>query len=151
MRAGSLYSNFGKGHHVNVRMGRKHCKCMAFLYKHGKLQSAITWILRCESKICAIKCRVFDQFCVQNYVPNYSQFPHELFFFKKADTLSRKKLSGEPIAQVHCIVEPQCKQAPHIPLLNKFDQGRHVYVCMGRKHRKYMASLYKHGETLEGQ
>ena len=45
-------------HHV--ARGRKHCKCMASLYKHnmGKLQSAITLILRCESKFRNVKCLV---------------------------------------------------------------------------------------------
>ena len=45
-----------RGPAPHVARGRKHCKRMASLYKHmGKLQRAVTLILRCESKFLKVK------------------------------------------------------------------------------------------------
>ena len=45
-----------RGPAPHVARGRKHCKCMASLYKHmGKLQRAVTLILRRESKFLKVK------------------------------------------------------------------------------------------------
>ena len=66
----------------HVARGRKHCKHMASLYKHnmGKLQRAVTLIVRCESKICPVKSLVLTHSACpyKNYLPKYSQTPHEL-------------------------------------------------------------------------
>ena len=44
----------------NAHRDSKHCKCVASLYKHmGKLQSAVTLILRCESKFPKVKSLVW--------------------------------------------------------------------------------------------
>jgi hypothetical protein len=53
-------------------------KYYGFIYKHmKKLQSAITLILRRESKFLKVK---FHSACLcKNYVPKCSQIPHELY------------------------------------------------------------------------
>ena len=93
MQAGSLNFNFvqklvkvvtfisARGPAPHVARGRKHCKRMASLYKHmGKLQRAVTLIVRCESKICPVKSLVSTHSACpcKNYLPKYSQTPHEL-------------------------------------------------------------------------
>ena len=65
-------------------MGGKHCKCMASLYKHmGKVQRAITLILRHESKFPKVKSLVSTHSACpcKKYLPRCSQFPHELLYF----------------------------------------------------------------------
>ena len=65
----------------HVARGRKHCKRMASLYKHmGKLQRAVTLIVRCESKICPVKSLVSTHSACpcKNYPAKCSQTPHEL-------------------------------------------------------------------------
>ena len=78
MQAGSLYSNFdqmgvkvvtfmcARGPAPHVARGRKTLQMHGFLYKHmGKLQMAVTLILRRESKICPVKSLVSTHaFCV---------------------------------------------------------------------------------------
>ena len=75
----------GKGRHVYVRVGGKHRKCMASLYKHtGKLQRVVTLILRHESKLSVIKSRISTHSVCpcKNYLPKCSQtFIAEIFFF----------------------------------------------------------------------
>ena len=92
-----------RGPAPHVARGRKHCKRMASLYKHmGKLQRAVTLILRCESKICPVKSLVSTHSACpcKNCPPKYSQTLHELdylfkfAFFKLPCTLSRKKNCG---------------------------------------------------------
>ena len=93
MQAGSLNFNFVKklvkvvtfmcarGPAPHVARGRKHCKHMASLYKHmGKLQRAVTLILRRESKFLKVKFlhSIHSARRCKNYVPKCSQFPPEL-------------------------------------------------------------------------
>ena len=99
---------------------------IASLYKHmGKLQSAITLIQWCESKISTVKYQVLiHSVCpCKNFAPKCSQTPDKLdwlfVFFFSNNTLIRKKklvqissyrrarfiaLSGISVAM--CIVEP---------------------------------------------
>ena len=106
-------------HHV--ARGRKTLQMHGFLYKHmGKLQRAITLIVRCESKICLIKSLVSTHSACpcKNYPPQCSQTPHELdylfkfAFFKETRTLSRKNCPKTTIysSWVHSGTI-QCKQA----------------------------------------
>ena len=101
MQAGSLNFNFVKklvkvvtfmcarGPAPHVARGRKHCKRMASLYKHmGKLQRAVTLILRRESKFSHVKSHVLTHSACRckNYLPKCSQFlqtffAQEIFFF----------------------------------------------------------------------
>ena len=70
-----------RGPAPHVARGRKHCKRMASLYKHmGKLQRAVTLIQRRESKFFQVKSLVSTHSACpcKNYVPKYSQTPHEL-------------------------------------------------------------------------
>ena len=70
-----------RGPAPHVARGQKHCKHMASLYKHmGKLQRAVTLIVRCESKICPVKFLVSTNSACpcKNYLHKYSQTPHEL-------------------------------------------------------------------------
>ena len=70
-----------RGPAPHVARGRKHCKRMASLYKHmGKLQRAVTLILRCESKFLKVKSlhSIHSAHRCKNYVPKCSQFPPEL-------------------------------------------------------------------------
>jgi hypothetical protein len=91
-----ILSKSGKGRHVYVRArspahhvarGRKHCKCMASLYKHmGELQSAITLILRRESKFLKVRSLVSTHSACpcKNYAPSAPNSPRELillFFY----------------------------------------------------------------------
>ena len=65
----------------HVARRRKHCKRMASLYKHiEKFQRAVTLIVRRESKICPVKSLVSTHSACpcKNYLPKYSQTPHEL-------------------------------------------------------------------------
>ena len=76
----SIFTKLGNGRHVDVR-GRKTLQMHGFLYKHiGKLQTAITLIVRCASKICLIKSLVsaHSACSCKNYPPKCSQIPHEL-------------------------------------------------------------------------
>ena len=75
----------------------------------GKLQRAVTLILRCESKFSHVKSRVLTHSACwyKNYLPKCSQFPQtffaqEIFFFFQGDqnTKQKKKLSEN-----HHIVE----------------------------------------------
>ena len=76
----------------HVARGRKHCKRMASLYKHmGKLQRAVTLILRRESKFPKVKSLVLTHSACpcKNYLPKYSPTPQTLinyinFFFFQA-------------------------------------------------------------------
>ena len=72
----------------HVARGRKTLQMHGFLYKHmGKLQRAITLILRRESKFFQVKSLVLTHSACpcKNYVPKYSQTAHELdYFFKFA-------------------------------------------------------------------
>ena len=78
-----------RGPAPHVARGRKHCKRMASLYKHmGKLQRAVTLILRRESKFSHVKSRVLTHSACRckNYLPKCSQFlqtffAQEIFFF----------------------------------------------------------------------
>ena len=96
MQAGSLNFNFvnklvkvvtfmcSRGPAPHVARGRKHCKRMASLYKHmGKLQRAVTLMLRHESKFPKIKSLVSTHSACpyKNYAPRCSQPPCELFFY----------------------------------------------------------------------
>ena len=70
-----------RGPAPHVARGRKHCKRMASLYKHmGKLQRAVTLILRRESKFLKVKSlhSIHSACWCKNYVPKCSQFPPEL-------------------------------------------------------------------------
>ena len=100
MQAGSLNFNFVKklvkvvtlmcarGPAPHVARGRKTLQLHGFLYKHmGKLQRAVTLILRRESKICPVKSLVSTHSACpcKNYPPKCSQTPHELdYLFKFA-------------------------------------------------------------------
>ena len=71
-----------RGPAPHVARGRKHCKRMVSLYKHmGKLQRAITLILRCESKVLKVK-SAFDPFCtpVQKLCSQVLPVPPELIY-----------------------------------------------------------------------
>ena len=72
----------------HVARGRKTLQVNGFLYKHmGKLQRAVTLIVRCESKICPVKSLISTHSACpcKNYPPKYSQTPHELdYLFKFA-------------------------------------------------------------------
>ena len=121
MQAGSLNFNFvqklvkvvtfmcARDPAPHVARGRKHCTS---LYKHmGKLQRAVTLIVRCESKICPVKSLVSTHSACpcKNYPPKCSQIPHELdylfkfAFFKLPCTLSRKKTVAHKYTYLHCI------------------------------------------------
>ena len=70
-----------RGPTPHVARGRKTLQVHGFLYKHmGKLQRAITLIVRCESKFPAIKILVLTHSACpcKNYPPKCSQSPHEL-------------------------------------------------------------------------
>ena len=70
-----------RGPTPHVARGRKTLQVHGFLYKHmGKLQRAITLIVRCESKFPAIKILVLTHSACpcKNYPPKCSQTPHEL-------------------------------------------------------------------------
>ena len=70
-----------RGPAPHVVRGRKHCKRVASLYKHmGKLQRAVTLILRCESKFLKVKYLhlIHSARWYKNYVPKCSQLPPEL-------------------------------------------------------------------------
>ena len=77
-----------RGPAPHVARGRKTLQTHGFLYKHmGKLQRAITLIVRCESKICPVKSLVLTHSACscKNYPPKCSQSPHELdYLFKFA-------------------------------------------------------------------
>ena len=121
-----------------------------FLYKHmGKLQRAVTLILRRESKICPVKSLVSTHSACpcKNCPPppKYSQTPHELdylfkfAFFKLACALSRKNCPENHIIHLGCIVEPykaskqprmhsraiQSKQTTYTPILRLFLNNAH--------------------------
>ena len=78
-----------RGPAPHVMRGRKHCKRMASLYKHmGKLQRAVTLILRRESKFSHVKSRILTHSACRckNYLPKCSQFlqiffAQEIIFF----------------------------------------------------------------------
>ena len=68
----------------HVERGQKTLQLHGFLYKHmGKLQRAITLILRRESKICPVKSLVSTHSACpcKKYLPRCCQFPHELLYF----------------------------------------------------------------------
>ena len=90
----------------------------------AKLQSAVTLIQRRESTIPAIKFLVFIHSArpYKNYVPKCSQFLHELiiyfFFFylvcnKRADTLSKKKMSGSHPHSIYIYPEQPHSSSTH--------------------------------------
>ena len=90
MQVGSLYSIFDQSRSrlcarvfpvFYVARGRKTLQTHGFLYKHmGKLQRAVTSIQRRESKFFQVKSLVSTHSACpcKNYVPKYSQTPHEL-------------------------------------------------------------------------
>ena len=70
-----------RGPAPHVACGRKTLQTHGFLYKHmGKLQRAITLILRCESKFFQVKSLVSTHSACpcKNYPPKCSLTPHEL-------------------------------------------------------------------------
>ena len=78
-----------RGPAPHVARGRKTLQMHGFLYKHmGKLQRAVTLILRRESKFSHVKSRISTHSACRykNYLPKCSQFPQtfytqEIFFF----------------------------------------------------------------------
>ena len=134
-----------RGPTPHVERGRRTLQLHGFLYKHmGKLQRAVTLILRRESKICPVKSLVsIHSACpCKNYPPKCSQIPHELdylfkfaFFFylvfnKATRTLSRKKIVQKPpYNRAGCIVEPyNASRQPKFQFCQKVGKGRHVDV-----------------------
>ena len=140
----------------------------------GKLQRAVTLFLWRESKFFQVKSLVSTHSACpcKNYVPKYSQTPHELhylnsvFFYFQASvhTISRKNCPENHIIHLGCTVEPykaskqprmhsrviQSKQTANTPILRNFLSNAH-HGCspfftqhVGGKHCKRMASLYKH-------
>ena len=125
MQAGSLNFNFVKklvkvvrlmcarGPAPHVARGRKHCKRMASLYKHmGKLQRAVTLILRRESKFPKVKSVVsIHSACpCKNYLPKYSPTPQTLInyinsFFQATVHTKQKKIAAHKYTYMylHCI------------------------------------------------
>ena len=125
MQAGSLNFNFVKklvkvvtfmcarGPAPHVARGRKHRKRMASLYKHmGKLQRAVTLIVRCKSKICAVKSLVSTHSACpcKNYLPKCSQAPCELFFYIFFYLVYNYNFSRTPASKVEKYWP--CPQAP---------------------------------------
>ena len=156
-----------RGPAPHVARGRKHCKRMASLYKHmGKLQRAVTLIVRCESKICPVKSLISTHSACpcKNYLPKYSQIPRlfnylmiyiNLFFFQGDHTLSRKIMPKNG-----CIVAPYnaSRQPIHqfwskwvmvATLLCARDPAPHV--ARGRETLQIHGFLYKHGKTSKGR
>ena len=83
-----ILAKFGEGRQEYVRVGGKHCKYMASLYKHnmGKIQRIVR--LRHESKFRKVKSLhlIHSARLCKNCVPKYSHFPSE--FINKTFFLS---------------------------------------------------------------
>ena len=106
----------------------------------GKLQRAVTSIQRCESKFFQVKSLVsiHSARSCKNYVPKYSQPPHELdylfnylnsFFQGDQNTKQKKNVQKPPYNQAGCIVEPyNASRQPKFQFCQKVGKGRHVYV-----------------------
>ena len=92
---------------------RKHCKCMASYTNMGKLQRAITLILRHESKSPCIKSLVSTPSACpcKNYPPKCSQIPHELdylfkfAFFQASVHTKQKKCPENHVIHLGCTIE----------------------------------------------
>ena len=82
-------------------MGGKHCKYMTSLYSNmGKLPSAITLILRYESKFYSIK------FLCNPFFSNLKSF-----FFKKQTHSGKRRSRNHDIVELNAYNRPvQCKQ-----------------------------------------
>ena len=68
----------------NAHRDSKHCKCVASLHKHiGKLESAVTFTLGCESKFPKVKSLVTTHSACpcKNDLLKCSQPPRELIYF----------------------------------------------------------------------
>ena len=96
----------------HVAHGRKHCKYMAPLYKHmGKLPTAITLILRCESKFRSITfpgaihsaCSC-EQFVMNSFPESQTLFNYinNLFFFLQATPQPKIKEFYQAVISYQC-------------------------------------------------
>ena len=88
-----------RGPAPHVARGRKTLQMHGFLYKHmGKLQRAITLILRRESKFFQVKSLVSTHSACpcKNYPPKCSQTPHELI--RLFNYLFNEPLTISPVA-----------------------------------------------------